>query len=153
MLTSLLPKPRRSRPAGHMAWSSPRLSDSTGSGEDNGACIQLTQIEVPPHYTGIDSRSVARIKANETASGYLDPSEPYSLQFIRRDDTSAGNPLPPGYAQDLFPPSTIRPNDILEYKGQRFYVISNNTDDNGYCTANGNNIKQIGLGPNSISRQ
>ena len=124
-----------------------RLSDSTGSGEDNGACIQLTQIEVPPHYTGIDSRSVARIKANETASGYLDPSEPYSLQFIRRDDTSAGNSLPPGYAQDLFPPSTIRPNDILEYKGQRFYVISNNTDDNGYCTANGNNIKQIGLGP------
>ncbi len=130
-----------------------RLSDTTGSGEDNGACTQLTQIEVPPHYTGIDSNSVARITANftifrTTGTRILDPDEPYTLQFLRRNDLASDTAVLPGYSTDLFPPSMIRPNDILEFKGQRFYILSKDTDAQGYCNANATNvIKQIGLRP------
>lgn len=121
-----------------------RLSDSTGSGEDNGTCIQLTQIEVPPHYTGIDSRSVARITTNYVEDGFrqgnLDFVEPYTLQFLRIDTTNSSR-----YVDDLFPPSTIRPNDIVEFMGHRFYVVVNDPDDldnSGYCKSN---LKQLGL--------
>jgi type II secretory pathway pseudopilin PulG len=93
-----------------------RLSADTERGADNAVCIRAEYVEVPPHYSGMDSSSLARICINDL--------QQITLQLVRYGNTTApaSDGLPAGFDIDLIPDRFIRAGDHVVV-GPREYVI------------------------------
>ena len=104
-----------------------RLSADTGSADDNGVGVQLSYVEVPPVYSGLDSGSLVRVgQVNNSATG----QRQFRLQFLRRGVQGNAASLPPGIDLDLVPGSFLRIGDVVNVGGAQFRL----TDGDGQTT-------------------
>lgn len=94
-----------------------RLSADTERGADNAVCVRAEYVEVPPHYSGVDGSSLARVCVNHLNQ--------LSLQLVRYGDAASPNNdgLPPGYDVDLAPDAFIRPGDHVDVGGENFVIL------------------------------
>jgi len=141
-----------------------RLSQDTKRAEDNGVCLEAYYVEQQPPYTGFD--------ANSRACVSIHPNPPTSVptavlvRFVTRapttETTRAQDGLPVGWDKDLFPPSTIRPHDVIEINGTRFELLANrdsftnfniDTVTNSYFDPGGNTPVRIMAQPINNSGQ
>jgi prepilin-type N-terminal cleavage/methylation domain-containing protein len=97
-----------------------RLSQDTKRADDNGVCLEVFYVEQQPPYAGFDANSRACVAIHPTLPGLA------LVRFVTRiatgGTTSPG--LPAGWAVDLFPPSTIRPHDVIEINGTRYELLT-----------------------------
>jgi prepilin-type N-terminal cleavage/methylation domain-containing protein len=101
-----------------------RLSHDTKRAEDNGVCLEVFYVEQQPPYAGFDANSRACVAIHPSRPGLA------LVRFVTRVATGGTTTpgLPAGWAVDLFPPSTIRPHDVIEINGTRFELLPDITD-------------------------
>lgn len=101
-----------------------RLSADTDRGADNAVCVRAEYVEVPPHYSGPDTSSLARICINNNYPRQL------SLQFIRYGNTTppTSDGLPAGYDTDLVPDAFIRPGDHVFVGAHEYRILPYTTN-------------------------
>jgi type II secretory pathway pseudopilin PulG len=87
--------------------------------EDNAVCIELYYVEQPAPYRGFDRTSSAMVARHTDR----DKIGQVLIEFVTRGTSSTGDDLPIGWDADLFPPSLIRPNDVIEIDGTRYELL------------------------------
>lgn len=95
-----------------------RLSQDTGSNDDNALSVELYYVEQPAPYRGFDRTSSAMVARHPSRPGFV------LLQFVSRGVSATNDSLPAGWDADLIPPELIRPNDVIEIDGTRYALQS-----------------------------
>ncbi|QDV72154.1 prepilin-type N-terminal cleavage/methylation domain-containing protein [Botrimarina mediterranea] len=124
-----------------------RLSADTERGADNAVCVRAEYVEVPPHYSGMDSSSLARVCIDSN-------SQQLALQFVRLGTANAPGTdmLPAGYDVDLVPDRFLRPGDTVvvgkhtfvlgaatgNFAGRAYTPIDSTSSGQGYFNTTGN---------------
>lgn len=102
-----------------------RLSQDTNTSgdpdeahDDNAVSVEMFYVEQPAPYRGFDRTSAARIARHTNRPGLV------FVEFLVRGNTNE-NPsrYPVGWDADLFPPSVIRPGDVIEIDGTRYELL------------------------------
>lgn len=113
-----------------------KLSQETGSIEDNGVCLELYYVQQPVPYVGLSADS--RVQLRQPG----DVSARQQVQFITRSTNAnrAAN-LPAGWVADLFPPGLFRVSDTIMVAGIPYRLLAPaeggnlGLDTGGYFTA------------------
>lgn len=97
-----------------------RLSQDTGSADDNGVCIEMFYVEQPAPYRGFDRTSSAMVARhpNPNRLGQV------LIRFVVRSRGATGTDMPIGWEADLFPANLIRPGDVIEIDGTRYGLLA-----------------------------
>lgn len=109
-----------------------RLSKDTLKPEDNSVSIELYYVEQPTPFVGFNEQSQVRVAFNSPPVAGSYASNSVLLQFVvpgTNNSTTADN-LPEGWDRETpaFPPSTIRPGDVLVVNGTRFQLVGSTFD-------------------------
>lgn len=125
-----------------------KLSQETGSIEDNGVCLELYYVEQPVPYVGLSENSRVQLRQPPNVNALQ------QVQFITRTTNPGAANLPSGWGPDLFPPGLFRPGDIVLVASIPYELVAGNggnleLDDSGYFTAErvGNAMPTIAISP------
>jgi hypothetical protein len=102
---------------------------------DNAVSIELYYVEQPTPFVGFDDTSAVQIALDNGPTGKAGQLQ---VRFVRRgnDQDRSSDRLPEGWDRDPFPPSTIRPGDVIEAQGNQFRLIDTGIA-NSYLDASG----------------
>jgi type II secretory pathway pseudopilin PulG len=90
---------------------------------DNGVCLEAYYVEQQPPFTGFDANSRACVSIHPNPP--TDVPTAVLVRFVTRGTTArSADLLPDGWDKDFFPPSTIRPHDVIEINGTQFELLS-----------------------------
>ncbi|MEM8865945.1 MAG: type II secretion system protein [Planctomycetota bacterium] len=107
-----------------------KLSQETSDPDDNAVCLEMLYVEEPIPFAGFEETSRCRLRQlqlsqpqfNEAARrGITEPI--YNLEFLRRATGTDGQFPLPGWTNDLVPPGTIRPGDVIRVNGVALQLI------------------------------
>ena len=105
----------------------------TGRTEDNGICLEVFYAEQPSPFVGFDETSAVMVSVLPGTTG----GTQVAVRFVRRgnDRQPTMDGLPLGWDEDLLPPYTIRPGDVVEVQGTQYLLIDESElDDQGFYT-------------------
>jgi type II secretory pathway pseudopilin PulG len=99
-----------------------RLSQDTKRPEDRGVSLEAYYVEQQPPYAGFDANSRACVALHPNRPGLV------LVRFLTRGTASnrSADSLPDGWDADLFPPSMIRPHDVIQVGGTRYELLPDN---------------------------